>query len=295
MYEVSVAHDGLALHSENQANLTRAALSRYRLSVILDRKMDKRSADLEFIAAQRASVFVLARDFAAGTIVPSHSHPVGQLLHTLAGVIMAETAGRAWAVPPGRALWLPRNVNHEFTAIGDVRIRTLYISPSVEHAMPDKPRLVRITPLIKELIVRAGADGESGTSGGVQSLVVPLLLAELNTMPTENLSLPLPTSDAMIAFAARAREIESNKSIEEIAASLGLTQKTLTRRFKQETGIPPDLWRNQSRLLGAFALLRQGKSITEVAHASGYRSSASFAAAFKKSFGSTPSDARSED
>jgi hypothetical protein len=161
-------------------------------------------------AAQTAPVFVLARDFAAGTIVPSHSHP---LLHTLAGVVMAETAGRAWAVPPGRALWLPRNVNHEFTAIGDVRIRTLYISPSVEHAMPEKPRLVRITPLIKELIVRADADGECGTSAGVQSLVIPLLLAELKTMPSENLSLPLPSSAAMIAFAARAREIESNESI----------------------------------------------------------------------------------
>jgi AraC-like DNA-binding protein len=114
-------------------------------------------------------------------------------------------------------------------------------------------------------------------------------------MPTEDLSLPLPSSAAICAFAARARDIETNETIAEIAAILGLTQKTLTRRFKQETGIPPDLWRNQSRLLGAFALLRDGKSITEVAHATGYRSSASFAAAFKKSFGSTPSDARSEN
>jgi AraC-like DNA-binding protein len=257
--------------------------------------MDKRSADLGFIAAQTASAFVLARDYADGAIVPSHSHPVGQLLHTLAGVIMAETPGRAWAVPPGRALWLPPGVNHQFRAFGNVRIRTLYISAAIEHAMPETPRLVRITPLIRELIVRAVADGESGTSDRVQSLLVPLLLAELNAMPTEDLSLRLPSSAAMCAFAARARDIETNETIAEIAAILGLTQKTLTRRFKQETGIPPDLWRNQSRLLGAFALLRDGKSITEVAHATGYRSSASFAAAFKKSFGSTPSDARSEN
>jgi len=254
--------------------------------------MDRRSLDLEFVAAQTAGVFVLARDFAAGTIVPSHSHPVGQLLHTLAGVIMAETPGRAWAVPPGRALWLPATVDHRFTASGHVRIRTLYIAPAVEHALPETPRLVRITPLIKELILRAGADGESGTSDGVQLLVVPLLLAELKTMPTEDLSLPLPSSPAMIAFAARARAVETDESVAKIAASLGLTQKTLTRRFKQETGIPPDLWRIQSRLLGAFALLREGRSITDVAYATGYRSSASFAAAFKKTFGSTPSQAR---
>jgi AraC-like DNA-binding protein len=256
--------------------------------------MDKRNADLEFIAVQRASVFVLARDFAAGMMVPAHSHPVGQLLLSLAGVITAETPERQWVVPPGRALWLPPSVDHGFTAVGDVRIRTLYISPAIEHKMPETPRLVRITPLIKELIVRAAADEESGTSGSVQSLVVPLLLAELNTMPTEDLSLPLPSSTAMMAFAVRARDIIANETIAEIAASLGFTQKTLTRRFKQETGISPDLWRNQSRHLSAFALLRQRKSITEVAHAIGYQSSASFAAAFRKSFGRTPSEVRSE-
>jgi AraC-like DNA-binding protein len=114
-------------------------------------------------------------------------------------------------------------------------------------------------------------------------------------MATEDLSLPLPRSAAMIAFAARARDSDAAESTAEIAASLGLTQKTLARRFKQETGLPPDLWRQQSRLLSAFALLREGKSITEVAHATGYRSSASFAAAFRKNFGSTPSQARFEN
>src|SRR3954454_15937369 len=101
--------------------------------------MDKRNADLEFIAAQPAPVFVLARNFVAGKILPTHSHPVGQLLHTLAGVIMAETPGRTWVMPPGRALWLPPSVDHGFTAVGDVRIRTLYISPAIEHKMPETP------------------------------------------------------------------------------------------------------------------------------------------------------------
>jgi AraC-like DNA-binding protein len=292
---MSMVHGGLALLQISNTKLTRLILCRYRLWIILHRKMDKRAGDLDFIAAQAASVFVLARDFSGGTIVPSHSHPVGQLLHTLAGVLMAETPGRAWAVPPGRALWLPARVNHGFSAIGDVRIRTLYISSEIAHPMPETARLVRITPLIKELIVRAEADGQSGTSCGVQSLVVPLLLAELKNMATEDLSLPLPSSAAMIAFAAKARGAETVQSTAEIAASLGLTHKTLARRFKQETGLPPDQWRQQSRLLSAFALLREGKSITEVALATGYRSSASFAAAFRKSFGSTPSEARSEN
>jgi AraC-like DNA-binding protein len=55
--------------------------------------------------------------------------------------------------------------------------------------------------------------------------------------------------------------------------------------------MPPD---RQFRLLSAVALLREGRSITETAHAIGYQSSASFAAAFRKCFGMTPSEVRAE-
>jgi AraC-like DNA-binding protein len=253
--------------------------------------MDKMRDDLDLVAAATAPAFVLARDYADGTLVPSHSHAVGQLLHTLTGVIAAETPGRAWSVPPGRALWLPARTRHRFRAIGAVKIRTLYLGAATCSSLPAAPRLLSVTPLIRELILRAEADGRHGTSGPVQQLVVPLLLAELAAAPGEDLSVPLPSSPAMLAFVRAARR-NIGAEIPEIAARLGLSPKTLSRKFKRETGLSPDLWRRQARLLDAIAHLREGRSITEVAHAAGYNSSASFAAAFKRCFGMTPSEAR---
>jgi AraC-like DNA-binding protein len=253
--------------------------------------MDKERSDLDLISSDPASAFVLARDFAGGSFVPTHSHPVGQLLHTLTGVILAETPGRAWAIPPGRALWIPAMTNHQFKAAGAVRVRTLYLASKASCALPVEPRVLRITALIRELIVRAEADGSYGTSERVQSLVIPLLLTELVDASTEDLSVPLPASPPMLAFAQKARD-QHGAAVSEIAASLGISTKTLARKFKRETGMSPDLWRRHAKLLDAIAHLREGRSITEVAHSTGYNSSASFAAAFKLCYGMTPSQSR---
>ena len=80
--------------------------------------------------------------------------------------------------------------------------------------------------------------------------------------------------------------------IKDIAARLGMSMKTLARKFTRETGLSPHQWCRHSDLLTAVAQLRQGRSITAVAHETGYNSSASFAAAFKHCFGMTPTQAR---
>jgi AraC-like DNA-binding protein len=256
--------------------------------------MDKKCADdLDLIASDRSPAFALARDFAGGIVVPAHSHPVGQLLHALTGVILAETPGKAWAIPPGRALWIPANTNHQFRTIGAARVRTLYMATEVSGEMPAGPQVLRISTLVRELIVRAEADGRNGTSKRVQSLLIPLLMAELADAIMEALSVPWPTSPAMRAFARKASDHGSAKA-SDIAATLAISTKTLARKFKRETGMPPVRWRRHAKMLAAIAHLREGRPITEIAHSLGYNSSASFAAAFKRCFGMTPSQSRND-
>ena len=266
-------------------------LSRNRSWDYLHRAMDRNRSDLDLISSGLAPTLALARDFVGGSIVPAHSHRVGQLLHTLTGVILAETPGRAWAIPPGRALWIPANTNHGFKTVGAARVRTLYIASEAAGLLPAEPRILRVTPLVRELIVRTEADGRNGTSERVQSLLVPLLMAELADAITEDLSVPWPTSRAMLAFAQKANDQEG-ASLSDVAATLGISAKTLARKFRRETGMSPDQWRRHTKLLAAIAHLREGRSITEVAHSLGYSSSASFAAAFKQCFGMTPSQSR---
>jgi AraC-like DNA-binding protein len=258
-----------------------------------DCKIVNQTSVFDFIALQTVPAFVLAGDYADGTVSPFQSHQIGQLLYTLTGVVMAETPGRAWAIPPGRAMWISPGIEHRFKMSGSVCVRTLYVASDAVQEMPVKPCVVRISPLVRELIERAMSDGHYGTTLCVQSLVMPLLLTELGSMACEELSLPLPSSATMVAFAKRARYCAKRDDIPTMAASIGMTAKTFARRFRRETGMSPDLWRRRARLLDAIAQLREGRRITDVAHTAGYDSSASFAAAFKKTFGMTPTQARS--
>lgn len=268
----------------------RVRLSGNRSLDYLDSDMDISHADLDFIAGNDAPAFTLARDYPPGAHIPAHRHPVGQVLHTLSGVLLVETPGRAWAIPPGRALWLPPRTTHAFKTVGQIKLRTLYLAPGVTGSLPAETRLVLVSPLIRELIVRLIGAEESEVAS-VKGLVLPLLLAELSNAAGEDIFVAMPTSATMRAFAERAG---ANPCVPtaKIAATMGFSTKSLSRRFKLETGLTPDQWRRHTTLLATIAHLRAGQSITAVAHGAGYSSSASFAAAFRACFGITPSESR---
>ena len=68
-----------------------------------------------------------------------------------------------------------------------------------------------------------------------------------------------------------------------------MSRRTLTRLFRQQTGMSVAAWRQQVRLLEALSLLAMGRPVTTVAYDVGYDSPSSFTAMFHKVFGVAPS------
>ena len=87
-----------------------------------------------------------------------------------------------------------------------------------------------------------------------------------------------------------AREHMETVSITDTAAVIGMSERTLRRRFKDELGIT---WRdfiNEIRMSEAMKLLRQGRtSVTEAAYSVGFSSLGAFTVAFSNHTGMTPS------
>jgi AraC-like DNA-binding protein/CheY-like chemotaxis protein len=80
-----------------------------------------------------------------------------------------------------------------------------------------------------------------------------------------------------------------DSSLESVAAELNIHPVTLSRLFKQKTGINFIDFLTEQRLLKAKKLLTTSdKKIFEVAELTGYQDSRYFAAQFKKKFGETP-------
>ena len=251
--------------------------------------MDNSPSDLQLIENSAHGQFVLARDFKDGEIVPPHKHSRAQLLHTLTGVMLVDTPMRAWAVPPGRGLWIPPGVRHNFTMRGHVAVRTLYVKATDTGTLPNEPVIVAITPLVRELIVRALELVDSTVERNRYSMIVSLLMSELHSAQRHDLSIPWPRSPSLKKFADRLRtKPNERRGMTEIANEHGLSLKTLTRRFLNETGLTPDAWRRHARMLAAVAELQSGKSVTQVAQHLGFESTSSFTAAFRRTYGMTP-------
>lgn len=81
-------------------------------------------------------------------------------------------------------------------------------------------------------------------------------------------------------------------SVGEIAAHLGWTRETFTRRFTEVTGTPPYAWHLQMRLRRARALLQQGLPPSRVASEAGFADQAHLHRHFRAAYAVTPAQVR---
>lgn len=76
--------------------------------------------------------------------------------------------------------------------------------------------------------------------------------------------------------------------LDELAASSGMSRRTLTRTFKQETGMSVGKWRQVARLMAGIGMLAEGKSVTHTAMSLGYDSVSSFVSLCHRLTGMSP-------
>jgi AraC-like DNA-binding protein len=87
---------------------------------------------------------------------------------------------------------------------------------------------------------------------------------------------------------------EATPRVAELAEALHLSPRTLERAFRERVGLPPRMFHRILRLQSALTTLRSapGRSIAEVAFASGYADHAHLTREFRALTGRTPSDFR---
>ncbi|RHX95196.1 AraC family transcriptional regulator [Leptospira yasudae] len=84
-------------------------------------------------------------------------------------------------------------------------------------------------------------------------------------------------------------EMPDSIRMKEIGKDFSVSEDRLIRLFKENLGIPLRRYLLWVRILEAAKLLKDGKSITEAAHAAGFSDSAHFTRTFKENFGFVPS------
>lgn len=237
----------------------------------------------------------LAGNYAHGDIVAAHRHAEGQLVYAINGVMLVSVARTTWVVPSGHALWVPSGVEHQIRMTGEVRMRTLLITPGAPCALTGECHVIKVSPLLRELIVAAADESDSEPALVRHLQIVALIFSELGRAPRVLAHVPLPDEPRLKSLCADFIDNPSQESkLENWAVKLNMSSRTLARLFQKELGMSYGEWRKRTRLLLCIQRLACGVSILEVALEHGYQSPSAFSAMFKRTMGYTPSTCRQD-
>ncbi|WP_407713737.1 AraC family transcriptional regulator [Comamonas testosteroni] len=251
--------------------------------------LDRLDDSLDQLLATAPSVVGVADVWEPGSW-PSHSHDRHQLIYASKGVMHVDTAGRSLVLPTSRALWVAAGVMHALTLKRTAEIFVLYVDPAYFHIPAHEDcAVVEMSPLVRELI-RACACGyehyEEDSEQGRLSTVLLDQVKKLQTAPTE---IPLPKDRRGKHLAEILKsELDNRQSVEELAARVGASARTIMRIFLDETHMSFGMWRQKLRLISSIEMLAYGESINNISANVGYESPSSYVAAFRSMFGITP-------
>ncbi|KIC12003.1 AraC family transcriptional regulator [Leisingera sp. ANG-M1] len=215
-----------------------------------------------------------ARTYRDGYVSAWHDHPRHQLVYAVAGLMMAEADGTSWAVPAGSGLIVPAGMAHEIRMAGEVQLQSLYVHPGEPGAAAmAECRAVTVEPLLAGLIAALCGMNNPWPLPPRAHHLSQLILIELGAAPKSPLALPYP-ADARLRRVCDALMADPGgcQTLDYWAALAGMSRRSFTRRFLQETGLSFGGWRDRLRCQIALRAVARGEALGRVAQRLGYAS-----------------------
>jgi AraC-like DNA-binding protein len=220
-----------------------------------------------------------------------HSHDLHQIEYAFAGVAEVETATTHHLLPPQQAMWIPAGLSHR-TTLSNVRSIAVFFDPAMVGGADDRVRVLAATPLLREMIVFATRwPIDRPASDPVADVYFDALAALVQEWLEHEAPLSLPTSDDPIVRAVMEYTDAhlADVSVARVCTYVGVSERSLRRKFAAVANMT---WREyllQSRLLRAMALLADARrSVLAVSTAVGFESVSAFTRAFNRLAGETP-------
>lgn len=221
---------------------------------------------------------------------PEHAHRWNQLVYAISGVLTVAVDGHTFAISPEQAVWLPTGVSHRVGSLLGAEFRSLWLADEAGRGLPAASAVFGVSPLLKALIVEAAAIEGEEDRDGYAGRVTGLILDQLRRAPPLPGALPWPRGGSPLAALCEALYADpaDARGPEAWGRELGMSERTLARRFEAEVGMSLRSWRRRLRLFKAIELLGGGLDVTRTAMELGYGSTSAFVHAFRTEVGCSP-------
>jgi AraC-like DNA-binding protein len=222
---------------------------------------------------------------------PSHLHEdCAQLIYAERGLMSIVTPGERWLLPPGRALWIPRGMEHGLEVRRPASLKLLNFRATLE-GLPDwcGCAVVNVSPLLRALIWRCVDLPRAFAPGSPEERLARVLVDEIAASPHAPVNMAEPRDPRAARLARMLRDDPADRrGLEALAPLVGASPRTVQRLFVREAGTSFGAWRNRLRLLSAIERMAEGAGVASAAYAVGYDNPSSFIASFRAMFGVTP-------
>ena len=240
-------------------------------------------------AAPPRPMTLRAQSIPARHSFPEHAHRWNQMVYAISGVLTVAVEGRSFVISPEQAVWLPTGLRHRVGSLLGAEFRSFWIADEAGQGMPAIPTVFGVSRLLRALIVEAveieGQEDRDGYAGRVAALILDQLRrarALPGALPWPRVGVLTTLCEVLYADPADPRGPET------WGRELGMSGRTLARRFEAELGMSLRSWRRRLRLFRAVELLGGGLGVTRTALNLGYGSTSAFVYAFRTEMGCSP-------
>lgn len=217
----------------------------------------------------------------------AHRHDADELMWARRGRVDLDTGTGRPSLHAGLLAWIPAGTVHAATVHPEGDLVCALLDPALRPAGDRwaEPHVVGADALTGELLLWLHGDRSAADRVAGRDLLGRLLpVAE---QPAGSLLLPDDGRARTVADAIR-RNPADRRSVEEWAAHVRASPRTLNRIFVSETGLPLGRWRTRARIEHAVDLLAGGRSVDAVATGVGYATTSAFIEVFRTIRGETP-------
>lgn len=218
-----------------------------------------------------------------------HQHRKAQLIYSVRGTLNCEIEEGVWIVPPQCAIWIPGDLPHASRGAGETECYCLFVEPDAAPELPKTCCTILVSPLLRELLLKAAGFPESYPLGGREDRLIAALLDELVAAPVEDLHLPMPRDSRLRRLAAMMLADPTDKTSKaDWATRIGMSERSMSRLLLHEAGMSFGRWRRQLHVILAIQRLTKGESVQTVAMELGYENASGFVTMFRKAVGKPP-------
>ena len=218
-----------------------------------------------------------------------HQHRKAQLIFSVRGILNCEIEDGVWIVPPQCAIWIPGDLPHAARGAGETECYCLFVEPDAAPDLPKTCCTISVSPLLRELLLRAAGFPELYPLGGREDRLIAALIDELVVAPVEDLHLPMPRDARLRRLAEMMLADPTDKTSKaDWAIRIGVSERSMSRLLLHEIGMSFGRWRRQLHVILALQRLTKGDSVQTVALELGYENASGFVTMFRKAVGKPP-------